>query len=57
MKKKLNFYLDCCILEAYTTTQNNKREKFGTTIFCKERLQGCNVFTQIRVVKEYNNIS
>ena len=33
IKKKLNVYLDCCILEAYTTIQNNQRENFGMNIF------------------------
>ena len=33
IKKKLNVYLDCCILEAYTTIQNNQPENFGMNIF------------------------
>ena len=39
-EEKINVYLDCCILEAYTTIQNNQRENFGMTIFLQGTFTG-----------------
>ena len=44
MKQKLNDILDYCILEAYTTVQNNQQDNFGIEIFLY------NFFSQTQMV-------